>query len=177
MAGLKKHMNIPFARISLTGNERKYLDEVLDSGWLTTAGKAQLFEEQFAEFVGAPYACAVNSGTAALHLALEASGVQPGDKVFVPSMTFTASAEIIRYLGADPVFLDIEYGTNLITPEILKNAIAQHPEVKYLVIVHYGGQAAKMISEHDEGILDICQRHGIKTIEDAAHAFPARLNG
>ena len=80
-------------------------------------------ERRFAEAVGATYACAVNSCTAALHLGIEALGIQPGDKVFVPSMTFTASAEVIRYMQADPIFVDTEYRSNLITPEILEAAI------------------------------------------------------
>jgi dTDP-4-amino-4,6-dideoxygalactose transaminase len=168
---------IPFSRVPIIGNEIKYLKEVLDSGWLTTASKALAFERKFAEYVGAKYACAVNSCTAALHLGIEALGVKQGDKVFVQSMTFTASAEVVRYLRADPVFLDTEYGTNLITPEILLNAIKKFPDVKYLIIVHYGGQAAKMTSSDGNGLLDICKRNGIKILEDAAHAFPSRLNG
>ena len=169
-------MRIPFARVPVAGNEKKYISEVLESGWLTTAGKARAFEKNFADAVQARFACAVNSGTAALHLGLEALGVKPGDRVFVPSMTFTSSAEIIRYLQANPVFLDTEYGTNLITPEILQDAINKNPDVRYLIIVHYGGQAAAMLSGHEEGILEICKKHDIKILEDAAHAFPARLN-
>ena len=170
-------MKIPFAQVTMAGNEQQYIREVLDSGWLTTASKAAAFEKKFAEVVQAPYACAVNSGTAALHLGLEALGVKPGDKVFVPSMTFTASAEVIRYLQADPVFLDVEYGSNLITPEILTAAIKAHPGVHALIVVHYGGQAARMISGDDENILSNCRKNHIKILEDAAHAFPTKLNG
>ncbi len=176
MDRLKKVMRIPFAKVPVVGNEQKYIKEVLESGWLTTAGKAMAFEKNFADAVQARFACAVNSGTAALHLGLEALGVKPGDRVFVPSMTFTSSAEIIRYLQANPVFLDTEYGTNLITPEILSDAIKKNPDVRYLIVVHYGGQAAGMLSGGQEGILDICKKHDIKILEDAAHAFPARLN-
>jgi len=172
-----QNLKIPFARVPIVGNEIKYLKEVLKSGWLTTASKALAFEQKFSEYVDAKYAGAVNSCTAALHLGIEALGVKPGDKVFVQSMTFTASAEVIRYLGAHPVFLDVEYGSNLITPEILKKAIENHPDVKYLIIVHYGGQAAEMISLRGEGILDICRKYGIKILEDAAHSFPSRLDG
>jgi dTDP-4-amino-4,6-dideoxygalactose transaminase len=150
---------------------------VLESGWLTTAGKTLSFENKFAEKVNARYACAVNSCTAALHLGIEALGVQSGDKVFVPDMTFTASAEIVRYMGADPVFLDVEYGTSLITPEILKKAIVENPDVKYLVVVHYGGQSAEMLNTSGTGIMDICRKEGIKVLEDAAHAFPAKHGG
>lgn len=174
---MKRELKIPFARVPLCGNELKYITEVLESGWLTTASKAQIFEKKFADFVGAKYACAVNSCTSALHLGIEALGVKTGEKVFVQSMTFTASAEVIRYQRAHPVFLDIEYGTNLITPEILKNAIKKNPDVKYLILVHYGGQAAQMINETEEGIIDICKHHNISILQDAAHSFPSKLNG
>jgi dTDP-4-amino-4,6-dideoxygalactose transaminase len=169
---MTKQREIPFAKVPIGESERRYIKEVLDSGWLTTAGKAMEFERRFAEYVGAKYACAVNSCTAALHLGLDALGIQPGDKVFVPTMTFTASAEIVRYMQGDPVFLDTEYGSNLITPQLLEDAIQENPDVKYLVVVHYGGQAAQMPE-----IMEICRRHQIKILEDAAHAFPSRLNG
>ena len=135
---------IPFAKIFIGDSERKYIQEVLDSGWLTTAGKTLELENRFATHVGARFACAVNSCTAALHLGIDALGIQPGDKVFVPSMTFTSSAEVIRYMNADPVFLDTEYSSNLITPDILEKAIQDHPDVNFLIVVHYGGQAANM---------------------------------
>ena len=168
---------LPFSRVCCEGNELAYLKEVLESGWLTTAGKARAFEQKFAEAVGARFACAVNSCTAALHLALEALGVGPGHKVFVPTMTFTASAEVIRYLEADPVFLDVEYASCLLTPEILRRAIDRHPDVRTLVVVHFGGQAAPLLSPDGEGILDLCRQRRIRIIEDAAHAFPARCGG
>ncbi len=167
-------MNIPFSKVDCSGNEIAYVTEVIQSGWLTTAGKCAGFEQCFAETVGAKYACAVNSATAALHLAVEALGIGPGDKVFVPTMTFTASAEVIRYLGADPVFLDVEYGTCLITPQILETAIQQHPDAKALMLVHFGGQSAAITTDRRPGILEICRKHGIKLIQDAAHAFPTR---
>jgi dTDP-4-amino-4,6-dideoxygalactose transaminase len=163
---------IPFSRVRIGNFEREYLIEVLNSGWLTTASKALELEKLFAEYVGAKFACAVNSCTAALHLAVDSLNMKQGDKVFVQSMTFTASAEVIRYMNADPVFLDTEYLTNLITPDILLNAIEDHPDVKFLIIVHYGGQAANMPE-----IMKICKENDIKIIEDAAHAFPSKLNG
>lgn len=168
---------IPFAKVVCDGNELDYVREVLESGWLTTAKKAQRFEDEFAAAVGARFACALSSCTAALHLALEAVGVGPGDRVFVPTMTFTASAEVIRYLGADPVFLDVEHGSNLVTPEILAEAIRRHPEVKHLVYVHFAGQAGPMSPEDPDGILGLCRGHGIRIVEDAAHAFPTRHEG
>ena len=173
---------IPFSKVICDGNELQYVREVIESGWLTTAGKCVEFEKRFGEKVGGKYACAVNSATAALHIAAEALGIGPGDQVFVPTMTFTASAEIIRYLGADPVFLDVEYGTCLITPAILEAAIRQYPAAKALVLVHFGGQAAEMTGQKtavsgQAGILEICRKHGLKLIEDAAHAFPSRYQG
>lgn len=162
---------IPFAKVYIGESEQKYLKEVIKSGWLTTASKTLELEKRFSEFVGAKFACAVNSCTSALHLAVDALGVKAGDKVFVPSMTFTATAEVIRYMSADPILLDVEYGTNLITPEILSIGIKHHPDVKHLILVHYGGQAAQI----DE-IVAICKEHDLKIIEDAAHSFPTRYN-
>ena len=168
---------IPYSKVVIDAGEFELVKEVLESGWLTTAVKAQLFETRFAEAVSTQFACAVNSGTAALHLALEAMGVGPGDKVLVPTMTFTATAEVVRYLGADPVFVDVEYGSSLITPEILSEGLRRHRDVKVVMIVHYGGQAAEMTSPTGQGILDICREHGVRVIEDAAHAFPTMQNG
>jgi dTDP-4-amino-4,6-dideoxygalactose transaminase len=170
-------MKIPFSKVICNGNELKYINEVLESGWLTSSKKVAEFETEFAKIVGAQYAFAVNSCTSALHLALHALGVKPGVRVFVPTMTFTATAEVIRYCDADPVFLDVEYGTNLLTPEIIKDAIACNPDVKHLLVVHYGGQPAIMIRHGKDGILEICKKNGIKVIEDAAHAFPASIGG
>jgi len=171
-------LKIPFARVDCSGNELKYVSEVLQSGWLTTASKALAFEAQFAEKVGSKHACAVNSCTAALHLALEALGIGPGDSVFVPTMTFTATAEVVRYMGADPIFLDVEFGTNLVTPEILDKAAVEHPGTKAVMIVHFGGHPADMFGPDGvTGLLAVCKRHGIRIVEDAAHAFPASCGG
>jgi dTDP-4-amino-4,6-dideoxygalactose transaminase len=170
-------MEVPFCRVGCDGRELEYVTEVLRSGWLTTAGKTLEFERRFREIVGGKYACAVNSCTAALHLALDALGVRPGQKVFVPTMTFTSTAEVVRYMGADPVFLDVEYGTSLLTPEIVERAIAEHPDVRVLMLVHFGGHSGEMTRPDGTGILDICRRHQVRVVEDAAHAFPARWGG
>jgi dTDP-4-amino-4,6-dideoxygalactose transaminase len=167
-------MTIPYSKVPMAGNESKYIGEVLESGWLTTSSKALRFEKLFAEYVGAKYACAVNSCTSALHLAVEANGIKKGDKVLIPSLTFTATAEVLRYMDADPVLLDVDYGTGLITPSILDTAIKANPKIKALIIVHYGGQASVMTTDDGEGILDICHKHQIQVIEDAAHAFPTK---
>lgn len=165
---------VPFCQVVCDGKELEYLREVLQTGWLTTAGKTRQFEERFGAMVQAQYACAVNSCTAALHLALEAIGVGPGQKVFVPTMTFTATAEVVRYLGADPILLDVEYGSNLLTPEIVARAIDRYPDVRTLIVVHFGGQAAQLVRPDGQGILELCRQRNIRVVEDAAHAFPAR---
>lgn len=170
-------MKIPFAKISCEGKEFQYVKEVIESGWLTTADRTHELEERFSAAVGAKHACAVSSCTAALHLALDAFGVGVGDQVFVPDMTFVATAEVVRYLHADPIFLDVDFGTGLVTPDILRAAIAKHPQVKVLMVVHYAGQSAPMISEDGNDILTICREAGIRVVEDAAHAFPAKNRG
>ena len=162
-------MKIPFCKVMCDGNESRYVQEVLASGWLTTAGKCFEFEKKFGAEVGGKFAVAVNSATAALHLAMEAIGIGPGDEVIVPSLTFTASAEVVRYMGADPVFVDVEYGSGLITAEIIEAALQTHPKAKAVMVVHFGGQAAAM-----DRIMALCRPRGIKVVEDAAHAFPTR---
>ena len=102
-------------------------------------------------------------------------GIKPGDKVLLPTVTFTASAEVVRYLGADPVFLDVEYGSSLLTREIVAEGIDQNPDAKALVVVHFGSQPAPMFRTGDRpGILEVCRERGLKVLEDAAHAFPTR---
>ena len=175
--GVSTHMQIPFARVDCSGNELSYVSQVLTSGWLTTASMCRKLEQNMASYVGAKHALAVNSCTSGLHLALDAIGVNRGDRVFVPSMTFTASAEVIRYMGADPVVLDVDYETSCLTPAILESAIAAHPDVKTLIAVHYGGLVLPMTSEEERGIVEICRKAGVRIIEDAAHALPSRHNG
>ncbi|MGO9621879.1 MAG: DegT/DnrJ/EryC1/StrS family aminotransferase [Desulfobaccales bacterium] len=168
---------IPFSKVNCDGNELEYVREVLACGWLTTAGKTHAFEDQFRERVGARFACAVNSGTAGLHLALDALNVGPGDEVLVPTMTFTATAEVVRYQGADPIFLDVEYGSSLVTQEILSGAVQQYPDAKVFMPVHFGGQAAPLLGAKGKGLLDLCRENSIGVVEDAAHAFLAKCQG
>lgn len=170
-------MRIPYSRVTCDGNELTYVREVLESGWLTTASKARAFEEAFAEAVGARFACAVNSCTAALHLGLEALGVRAGDRVLVPTMTFTATAEVVRYLGADPVFLDVEYGSGLLRPEDVAEALDRDRGIRAVIVVHFAGQPARMLSDTRPGLREVCRSRGVKLLEDAAHAFPARCGG
>lgn len=162
---------LPFALPDIGEDE---INEVLDSlrsGWLTTGPKTKRFEEDFAEFIGGGVeAVAVNSATAGLHLALEAVGVGAGDEVITTTYTFTATAEVVRYLGADPVFVDIDPLTLNIDPAAIEAAIT--PRTKAIVPVHFAGLACDM-----SAILTIARKHGLKVVEDAAHALPATSNG
>ena len=157
---------LPFA-VPDIGQEE--IDEVVDSlrsGWITTGPKTKRFEDSFAEFVGGDvHAIAVNSATAGLHLAVEALGIGPGDEVITTVHTFTATAEIIRYLGADPVFVDIDPNTYCIDPEAVRKAITA--KTKAIIPVHYAGLAAPM-----EKILKVAEDYGLAVVEDAAHALP-----
>lgn len=162
---------LPFALPDIGEEE---INEVLDSlrsGWLTTGPKTKRFEEEFAEFVGEGVeAIAVNSATAGLHLALESVGIGPGDEVITTPYTFTATAEVVRYLCADPVFVDIDPATFNIDPFKIEAAIT--PRTKAIIPVHFAGLSCDMAL-----ILDIAKKHNLKVIEDAAHALPATCNG
>ena len=172
------NQKIPYSRIDCSGKEEEYVKNVLESGWLTTASRAQELEERIGAMLGSKHAIGVNSCTSALHLALEALGVGKNDKVLVPTWTFTASAEVILYLGADPVLLDVDYGTSSLTPNIVEDALGRHPDAKAIIVVHFAGQAAQMLSKDDAtGISQLCKTNGVAIVEDAAHAFPAKDSG
>lgn len=163
---------LPFALPLIGEDEITEVVDTLKSGWLTTGPKTARFEKDFAAFVGASHALAVNSATSGLHLALEAVGVGPGDKVITTTYTFTATAEVIRYLGADPILIDIEPDTFNMDPEKLRQAIAESDNVKAIMPVHFAGQSCDM----DE-ILSIAKEHDLKIVEDAAHALPTTYKG
>src|SRR5229473_1571619 len=161
---------LPFALPHITQAE---IDEVVDtlrSGWLTTGPKTKRFEREFAERVSAPHALSVNSATAAMHLALDAVGLQPDDEVIVPVYTFTATAEVVVYFRARPVFADVDPATCNLDPAQLEKRIT--PRTRAIMVVHIAGLPAEM-----DSILAIARAHGLPVIEDAAHAFPAKYKG
>ncbi len=166
---------IPFALPSLGAAEEEAVLGVMRSGWLTTGKEAVSFEREFAARVGSRFALALNSATAGLHLALEAVGIGPGDTVVTTPLTFTASAEIVRYLGAEVLFSDIEEGGFNLDPRELERTLdrakAAGKRVKALVPVHLAGEPCDMKS-----LMQLCEKRGIAIIEDAAHAFPVRSN-
>jgi perosamine synthetase len=157
---------LPFHVPAIADEEIAAVVEVLKSGWLTTGAKVHEFEKQFSQFVGARHAVAVNSATAALHLALKAVGVREGDEVIVPTMTFAATAEVVLYLRAKPVLVDCESDTLNMDPATLAAALTA--KTKAIIPVHFAGQPCDM-----NNILRFARTHGLKVIEDAAHALPA----
>ena len=164
--------SLPFALPDLDDEELAEIADALRSGWITTGPKARRFEEAFGAFLGDPslQCLAVSSATAGLHLALEALGIGPGDEIITTTHTFTATAEVARYLGADVVLVDIDPSTLCIDPGRVEAAIT--PRTKAIVPVHYAGLAANM-----PALLAIAHAHGLKVVEDAAHALPTTSGG
>jgi dTDP-4-amino-4,6-dideoxygalactose transaminase len=162
--------HLPFARPSITEREKQAVLDVLDSGWLTTGPRTKLFEERFAATVGTRHAIALNSATAALHLALEALGVGPDDEVIVPTWTFAASGEVVAYRGARPVLVDVDARTLNATPEAILAAVT--PRTRAVIAVHIAGLPVEI-----ERLVGLLEPRGIAVVEDAAHAFPSRIGG
>ena len=161
---------LPFALPHITQAEIDEVVDTLHSGWLSTGPKTKRFESEFARAVTAPHAIAVNSATAAMHLALDALGIGEGDEVIVPVYTFTATAEVVVHCRAQPVFVDVDPVTCNLDPAQLEKHIT--PRTRAIIVVHIAGLPAEM-----DDILAIAQAHHLPIIEDAAHAFPASYRG
>ena len=161
---------LPFALPDVDDAEIKEIVETINSGWITTGPKALQFGAEFAAAVGARHGVPVNSCTAAMHLALEAAGLQRGDEVITTPYTFAATAEVVRYFDARPVFVDIRAEDFNIDPNLIEAAIT--PRTKALIPVHIAGLPAEL-----EAIYDLARRHNLAIVEDAAHAFPAKYKG
>ena len=159
---------LPFAQPDIGEEEIAEVVDSLRSGWITTGPKTRRFEADFADYLGGGlYAVAVNSATAGLHLALEAAGIRSGDEVITTPYTFTATAEVIRYLGADPVFVDIDPGTFNIDADKIEAAITDR--TRAIIPVHFAGLPCEM-----DKILSIARNHDLHVIEDAAHSLPTK---
>ena len=162
---------IPVAAPVLAGNEQAYVLDCLKSSWISAHGEyIGRFETAFGDHCGARHAICCSSGTAALHLALRALRVGPGDEVLVPTLTFVATANAVAYCGARPVFIDAEPDTWNLDPSRLEHAMT--PRTKGIVAVHLYGHPAAM-----DAVLDVSRRHGLFVIEDAAEAHGARYRG
>jgi dTDP-4-amino-4,6-dideoxygalactose transaminase len=161
---------LPFALPDIDDAELSEIKEALESGWITTGPKTRQFEAEFALAVGAKHAVAVNSCTAAMHLALEAIGLQRGDEVITTPYTFAATAEVVRYFDARPVFVDVDVQTLNMQPNLLEAAVTKR--TRAIIPVHIAGLPAEI-----DPILEVARQHDLAVIEDAAHAFPTLYKG
>jgi perosamine synthetase len=162
---------IPVAEPVLGGREREYVFECLESGWISGSGRfVTEFEKQFASFCGVRHAIAVANGTVALHVALAAMGVGPGDEVIVPDLTYIASANTVAYCGARVVLADVQPDTWCLDPEDVARKIT--PATRAIMPVHLYGHPTDM-----QPLLDLAQRHSLKVVEDAAEAHGAEHRG
>jgi perosamine synthetase len=165
------HNFIPVAAPTLGGNERAYVLECLDSTWISSSGRfLDAFEADFARFCGVSHAVAVNNGTTALHLALTALGIGPGDEVIVPNLTYIASANAVTYCGAKPVFADCEPLTLNLDPDCIEARIT--PRTRAILPVHLYGHPADM-----DRIMRLAARYDLHVVEDAAEAHGATYRG
>ncbi|SMF89426.1 perosamine synthetase [Paenibacillus uliginis N3/975] len=164
------HKLIPVLQPSIGQEEIDAVTEVLRSGWLGLGPKTEQFEQEFAKFVGSRFAVALNSGSAALHLAMDILGIGPGDEVIVPSITFISTVHAVSYVGATPVFADIDRSTMNISPADIERKITD--KTKAIIVVHMGGHPCDMDAIHE-----LAQSKGIKVVEDAAHACGAEYKG
>lgn len=177
---MSQKMQIPFFRPDLGADEIREVVHSLENGWITTGPKTRQFEENFARWLltgkesgagdKALQTIGVNSATAGLHLALEAMGIGEGDEVIVPVMTFTASAEVVRYLGADPVFVDMDPVTLNLDTSRLEAAVSAR--TKAVIVVHFAGLAVDM-----DPVFALAKKHDLRVLEDAAHALPTSWKG
>jgi dTDP-4-amino-4,6-dideoxygalactose transaminase len=162
---------IPFATPDIGEAEIEEVVQCLRAGWVTTGPKTRQFEQDFSAYLGGGLtSIAVNSATAGLHLAVEAAGITSGDQVLVPTHTFTATAEVVRYVGADPLFVDIDLDTYCIDPKAASAAVT--PKTRAILPVHYGGFPCEM-----DSLLQLARGRGLRVIEDAAHALPTYYKG
>lgn len=163
--------DIPLFKLNFDGAEASAAAETINSGWISSGPKCAMLEDMFREMLDAEYAVSMANCTAALHICCLVCGIGPGDEVLVPSITFAASANCIRYVGATPVFCDINGIDDInISPEDIKRKIT--PSTKAIVVVHMGGFPAKM----DE-IISVAREHGLKVIEDACHGPLSEYKG
>jgi len=155
--------NIPLFRLNYNDDEKKAILDVIDSKWLSMGEKTSLLEQEFCKLLPSPYALAVTNCTAALHMAMILENIGLGDEVIVPSLTFVATANAVRYVGATPVFCDVSSIENLtISPDAVREAITE--KTKAVIVMHYAGFGCDM-----QAIKAICGEYGVSIIEDACH--------
>ena len=169
MAGKKIYLSSP----TMHGEEQEFIKEAFDTNWVAPLGpNVNAFEKELADYVGISHASALSSGTAAIHLALKILGIDQGDLVFVPTLTFSATCNPVVYEKAVPVFIDSEKDTWNMDPKALRKAFEKYPDVKAVIVVHLYGTPAKL----DE-IMEICKEHRVPLIEDAAESLGSTYKG
>ncbi len=183
---MKRSDVLPFARPDITEEEKEAVLRVLDSGWLTQGRETDLLEEEFARYTGADNAVALNSATAALHLGLVGMGLQSGEAVLVPALTFTSTAEVVHRCGALPLLVDVDPHSYLITVETIERFLSEHchrdetglvhsrtgARIRGVICMHYGGRSCDL-----EPLQELCRRENWFLGEDAAHAFGSLYRG
>jgi perosamine synthetase len=164
-------IRIPVYQPYLNGNEKKYINECIDTNWISSKGKyVQEFEQDFAEYIGSKYATTVCNGTVALHLALLALDIKPNDEIIVPTFTYIASVNAITYMGATPIFVDSDLKTWQISTEDVKKKITN--KTKAIMTVHLYGYPCDMIK-----INEIAKQYNLFVIEDCSESLGSKLNG
>ena len=173
MGSREERKRVYLSSPTMHGDEQRFVQEAFDTNWVAPLGpNVDAFEQEICAYTKAGYAAALDSGTAAIHLALKLAGVQEGDIVFAPSLTFSATCNPIMYEKAVPVFIDCEPDTWNMSPEALARAFEKYPQVKAVIAVYLYGTPAKI----DE-LMEICKRHNVPYIEDAAESLGATYKG
>ncbi|MDE6419367.1 MAG: aminotransferase class I/II-fold pyridoxal phosphate-dependent enzyme [Lachnospiraceae bacterium] len=173
MGSREEHKRIYLSSPTMHGDEQRFVQEAFDTNWVAPLGpNVDAFEREICAYTKAGYAAALDSGTAAIHLALKLAGVKEGDIVFAPSLTFSATCNPIMYEKAVPVFIDCEPDTWNMSPQALEQAFRKYPQAKAVIAVYLYGTPAKI----DE-LMEICKRHNVPYIEDAAESLGASYKG
>jgi UDP-4-amino-4-deoxy-L-arabinose-oxoglutarate aminotransferase len=165
-----RHTFLPFTRPSITEAEIREVNETLRSGWITSGPRVAAFEKEFSAYVSAPFGIAVTSGTAGFHILLQALGIGPGDEVITASLTWPSPVNMMEFVGARPVFADIDRQTFQLDPASVERVLT--PQTKAIVPVHFAGQPCDLDAFHA-----LCEKHGLILIEDAAHAIGTEYRG
>jgi len=161
---------LPFSVPGIDAEDIQAVVEVLKSGWITTGSRTAAFEKAIADYVGAPYACALSSGTAGWHCVALALGLKPGDEVIMPSMTWVSDANVVELLGAKPVFVDVDRATMLAPAPAVAAAVPPRPRA--ILPVHFAGAPVDM-----DAYRTLAEKHGLVLVEDAAHAIGTEYKG
>lgn len=170
---MAKKIYLSSPHMSDEGYEQAYIEEAFESNWIAPLGaNVDGFEQELAAKIGVKHAAALSSGTAAIHMALKAAGVGPGDIVFCQDLTFSASVNPIIYQNATPVFIDSNFETWNMDPEALETAFAKYPNVKAVIVVHLYGLSADL-----DPIVELCKKHNVTLIEDAAESLGTTYKG